>query len=63
LGSLFVIGSGLAMVIAFPEGQYDFVMTPLSGSTVEATLSGKDHSGTVNASLVGFCSIRKEGLC
>jgi pimeloyl-ACP methyl ester carboxylesterase len=48
------IGSGLADVIAFPEGQYDFVMTACyAGSTVEAHYyPGKDHSGTVNASLV-----------
>jgi pimeloyl-ACP methyl ester carboxylesterase len=48
------IGSGLADVIALPEGQFDFVMAACyAGSTVEAHYyTGKDHSGTVNASLV-----------
>ena len=48
------IGSGLADVIALPEDQYNFVIAACySGSTVEAHYyPGKDHSGTVNASLV-----------
>jgi pimeloyl-ACP methyl ester carboxylesterase len=48
------IGSGLADVSAFPEGQYDFVMAACyAGSIVEAHYyPGKDHGGTVNASLV-----------
>jgi pimeloyl-ACP methyl ester carboxylesterase len=48
------IGSGLADVTALPEGQYNFVMAACSaGSTVEAHYyPGKDHGGTVNASLV-----------
>jgi hypothetical protein len=48
------IGSGLADVVAFPEGQYNFVMAACyAGSRVEAHYyPGKDHSGTVNASLV-----------
>jgi pimeloyl-ACP methyl ester carboxylesterase len=48
------IGSGLADVIARPEDQYNFVMAACyNGSTVEAHYyPGKDHSGTVNASLV-----------
>jgi pimeloyl-ACP methyl ester carboxylesterase len=48
------IGSGLADVSAFPEDQYDFVMAACyAGSTVEAHYyPGKDHGGTVNASLV-----------
>jgi pimeloyl-ACP methyl ester carboxylesterase len=48
------IGSGLADVTAFPEGQYDFVMAACyAGSIVEAHYyPGKDHGGTVNASLV-----------
>jgi pimeloyl-ACP methyl ester carboxylesterase len=48
------IGSGLADVTAFPEGQYNFVMAACyAGSIVEAHYyPGKDHGGTVNASLV-----------
>jgi hypothetical protein len=48
------IGSGLADVTALPEGQYDFVMAACSsGSIVETHLyPGRDHSGTVNTSLV-----------
>ena len=48
------IGSGLADKTALPEGQYNFVMAACyAGSTVEAHYyPGKDHSGTVNASLV-----------
>jgi len=48
------IGSGLADVTAFAEGQYNFVMAACyAGSTVEAHYyPSKDHGGTVNASLV-----------
>ena len=48
------IGTGLADVTAFPEGQYNFVIAACStGSTVEAHYyPGKDHGGTVNASVV-----------
>jgi pimeloyl-ACP methyl ester carboxylesterase len=48
------IGTGLADVTAFPEGQYNFVIAACStGSKVEAHYyPGQDHSGTVNASLV-----------
>lgn len=47
------IGTGLADTIALPEGQYDFVMAAChEGSTVEAHYyPGKDHNGTVGASL------------
>jgi acetyl esterase/lipase len=48
------IGSGLADVTAFAEGQYNFAMAACAaGSTLEMHYyPGKDHSGTVNASLV-----------
>jgi hypothetical protein len=48
------IGSGLADVTAFAEGQYNVAMAACSaGSTVEMHYyPGKDHGGTVNASLV-----------
>jgi pimeloyl-ACP methyl ester carboxylesterase len=48
------IGTGLADKTAFPEGQYNFVMAACyAGSTVEAHYyPGKDHGGTVLASLV-----------
>jgi pimeloyl-ACP methyl ester carboxylesterase len=48
------IGSGLADITVFPEAQYNFVVAACyAGSKVEAHYyPGKDHSGTVNASLV-----------
>ena len=48
------IGSGLADVVAFPEGQYDFVKAACyAGSTVEAHYyPDNNHDGAVNASLV-----------
>lgn len=48
------IGSGLADTIALVEGQYNFIMAACrSGSIVESHYyPGKDHGGTVNASLV-----------
>jgi hypothetical protein len=48
------VGSGLADVTVSPESQYNFVMSACyAGSTVEAHYyPGKDHGGTVNASLV-----------
>lgn len=48
------IGTGLADVTAFPEGQYDFAMAACYlGSTIEMHYyAGRDHSGTVLASLV-----------
>jgi pimeloyl-ACP methyl ester carboxylesterase len=48
------IDTGLADVTAFPEGQYNVVMAACyAGSIVEQHYyPGKDHSGTVNASLV-----------
>ena len=48
------IGTGLADTTAFPEGQYNFVVAACYvGSKVEAHYyPGKDHNGTVNASLV-----------
>jgi acetyl esterase/lipase len=47
------IGTGLADISAFPEGQYNFVMAACyAGSRVEAHYyPGQDHGGTVNASL------------
>ncbi len=47
-------GAGLADVTAFPEGQYNVVMAACyAGSNVEQHYyPGKDHSGTVMASLV-----------
>lgn len=47
------IGTGLADVTAIPEGQYNFAMAACGeGSTVEMHYyPGKDHPGTVNASL------------
>ena len=49
-----LIGTGLADVTAFPEGQYNVVIAACyAGSTIEHHYyPGKDHSGTVNASLV-----------
>ncbi|MCU1328874.1 MAG: Secretory lipase precursor [Bryobacterales bacterium] len=48
------IGTGLADVTAFPEGQYNFVIAACyEGSTVEAHYyPGMDHNSAVNASLV-----------
>lgn len=48
------IGSGLADTTVFPESQYNLVMAACyAGSKIEAHYyPGKDHSGTVNASLV-----------
>ena len=48
------VGTGLADTVVFPEGQYNFVMAACyAGSTVEAHYyPGRDHGGTVNASLV-----------
>jgi pimeloyl-ACP methyl ester carboxylesterase len=48
------MGAGLADVSALAEGQYNFAMAACSeGSTVEMHYyPGKDHGGTVNASLV-----------
>ena len=48
------VGAGLDDTTVFPEGQYNFVMAACyAGSTVEAHYyPGKDHGGTVNASLV-----------
>jgi hypothetical protein len=47
------IGSGLADVTTFAEGQYNFAIAACSeGSTIEMHYyPGKDHGGTVNASL------------
>src|SRR5579862_512473 len=48
------IGTGLADMSVFPEGQYNLVIaTCYAGSSVEAHYyPGKDHSGTLNTSLV-----------
>ena len=48
------IGSGLADTTVFPEAQYNFVEAACyAGSRIEAHYyPGKDHGGTVNASLV-----------
>jgi hypothetical protein len=48
------IGTGLTDVTVFPESQYNFVIAACyAGSTVEAHYyPGRDHGGTVNASLV-----------
>jgi pimeloyl-ACP methyl ester carboxylesterase len=56
------IGSGLADVTAFPEGQYNFVKAACSvGSIVEAHYyPGKDHGGTVNASLLDSVPFAKK---
>jgi hypothetical protein len=49
-----LIGSGLADTTVFPEDQYNIVVAAChAGSRIEAHYyPGKDHNGTVNASLV-----------
>jgi pimeloyl-ACP methyl ester carboxylesterase len=56
------IGTGLADITTFPEGQYNFVVAAcFAGSKIEAHYyPGKDHGGTVNASLVDSVPFVKE---